>query len=174
MTDTDSQLSSPDSLPSVNIITGDLDQPENARFGIVVSRYNESITQGLLDGCLEVLSLHQVKNIDVAWCPGAIELPLVADQMIRSNIYDALIALGAIIRGQTYHFELISDTTARGIQAVGLNTGIPLALGVIATNNEEEAQQRSKPNLKNKGREAGLAALEMAGLLRKFQQLSSE
>ncbi len=174
MTDKDSKLQSSDISIAVNQMYGDLYQSENVRFGIVVSRYNESITQGLLKGCLEVLSSHQVKKVDVAWCHGAFELPLAADQMIRSDRYDAMIALGCIIRGQTYHFELISDTTVRGLQTVALNTGIPVALGVITTNNNEHAQQRSSPDLKNKGRDAGLAALEMAGLLRKLSQATPE
>ncbi|MCY4158557.1 MAG: 6,7-dimethyl-8-ribityllumazine synthase [Bacteroidetes bacterium] len=153
---------------------GELNQSEGARFGIVVSRFNRSITKNLLNGCIEALSEHNVKYIEVAWCPGAFELPLVTEQMINTNRYDAVIALGAVVRGETYHFEAISDACITGLQKVTLKTGIPVALGVITPENLAQAKARSEPGPKHKGREAGLAALEMVNLLRKLPQTSSE
>lgn len=168
-----SERQSGEKLERVTEFTGLLEQPEEARFGIVVSRFNEVITRSLLDGCVETLSAHKVKNIDVAWCPGAFELPLVAQQMINFRCYSAIIALGAVIRGQTYHFEAISDSSIRSLQKVALKTGVPIALGVITPENLEQARVRSEPGPNHKGKEAGLAALEMAGLLRKFSQKMS-
>lgn len=164
---------SAEKLEKVTEFTGLLEQPEEARFGIVVSRFNEVITRNLLDGCVDTLSAHKVKNIDVVWCPGAFELPLVAQQMINHRCYSAIIALGAVIRGETYHFEAISDSSIGGLQRVALKTGVPIALGVITPENLEQARVRSEPGPNHKGREAGLAALEMAGLLRKFPQKMS-
>ena len=160
-------------LEKVTEFTGPLEQPEGARFGIVVSRFNEVITRNLLEGCVATLSAHKVKDIDVVWCPGAFELPLVAQQMINRRCYSAIIALGAVIRGETYHFEAISDSSIGGLQRVALKTGVPIALGVITPENLEQARVRSEPGPNHKGREAGLAALEMAGLLRKFSQKMS-
>ena len=147
-----------------------LDQPEDARFGIVVSRFNEIITRNLLDGCIEVLSSHKVKHIDVLWCPGAYELPFAAQLMARRSCYDAIIALGAVIRGETYHFEVISDSCFRGLHTVALDTKIPIALGVITPENAEQAAARTGLGPNHKGREAGLAALEMATIFRDFPQ----
>lgn len=147
---------------------GMLSRYRDTQFGIVVSRFNESITRDLLKGCLETLSLHKVKKIDIAWCPGAFELPLAAKSMISDNRYDAVIALGAVIRGETYHFEAISNSAINGLQEVALRTGVPVALGVITTDNLEQAQIRSTPGPDHKGKEAALAALEMSDLLHKL------
>lgn len=162
-----------EAFEKVTELTGQLEQPEGARFGIVVSRFNEVITRSLLEGCVATLYAYKVKDIDVAWCPGAFELPLVAQQMINRHCYSAIIALGAIIRGETYHFEAISDSSIGGLQRVALKTGVPIALGVITPENLEQARVRSEPGPNHKGREAGLAALEMAGLLRIFSQKMS-
>ncbi len=164
---------SAEKLERVTEFLGLLEQPEEARFGIVVSRFNEAITRNLLDGCIEALSAHNVKNIDVAWCPGAFELPLAAQQMTNHHFYSAIIALGAVIRGETYHFEAISDSSIMGLQKVALKTGVPVALGVITPENLAQARTRSEPGPNHKGKEAGLAALEMAGLLRKFSRKMS-
>ena len=160
-------------LVTVTEFRGELNQPENAKFGIVVSKFNEAITKNLLKGCVEVLSEHNVRYIDVAWCPGAFELPFVAERIVGNKCYDAVIALGAVIRGETYHFEAISNASIDGLQRVAQKTGVPIALGVITPENFEQAQVRSMPGPKHKGREAGLAALEMASLFRKFSQHSS-
>ncbi len=160
-------------LEKITRFEGLLEQPEGVRFGIAVSRFNETITRNLLEGCIETLSTHKVENIDVIWCPGAFELPLVAQQMIHRHCYSAIIALGAIIRGQTYHFEAISDSSIGGLQRVALDTGVPIALGVITPENLDQARARSEPGPNHKGVEAGLAALEMAGLLRKLSEKKS-
>jgi len=155
-----------DPSKSIKQYKGELDQPENSRFGIVVSRYYQTIADNLLDGCLEVLGNHKVDQIDVTWVPGAYELPVGAAHMIDNRRYDALIALGVIIRGQTYHFELISQACVRGLDRVVRDSGVYISLGLITTDNLQQALVRSAPGPKNKGREAGLAALEMGSLLR--------
>ncbi len=154
--------------PIITEYKGSLDQPESARFGIAVSRFNEAITRNLLDGCIATLSKHKVKHIDVWWCPGAYELPLTVQRMAQRKTYDAVIALGAVIRGETYHFEVISDSCVSGLQSVALNTQTPIALGVITPEHIGQAKLRSGAGPDHKGEEAALAALEMATLLRKF------
>ena len=158
----------------VHEFRGDRASLENAKFGIVISRFHEQITRNLLQGCLETLSMYQVGHIDVAWCPGAFELPLAAKQMIQHNRYDAIIALGAVIRGETYHFEAISEASIQGLQKVALKTGTPVALGVITPENLAQAHARSKSGPMHKGEEAALAALEMVGLIRNISQKTSE
>lgn len=163
-------LDSPDSIKEYR---GKLDQPVDTRFGIVVSRYYKTISDQLLDGCLEVLREHKVDKVDVAWVPGAYELPMGALHMMDHQSYDALIALGAIIRGKTYHFELISQACIRGLSRLSEQSGVYVSLGVITTDNVQQAQVRSAPGPNNKGREAGLAALEMHGLFREFHHETS-
>lgn len=140
----------------------------DVQFGVVVSRFNKSITQDLLKGCLETLSSYNVTKINVVWCPGAFELPLAVERMINADHYDAIIALGAVIRGETYHFEAISNAAINGLQEVALRTGVPVALGVITTETLEQARRRSMPGPNHKGTEAALAALEMRDLLHKL------
>lgn len=149
---------------------GVLVRSADAQFGIVVSRFNKSITQDLLKGCLETLSSYDVTKINIVWCPGAFELPLAVERMINANRYDAVIALGAVIRGETYHFEAISNAAINGLQEVALRTGVPVALGVITTETLEQAGIRSTPGSNHKGIEAALAALEMSDLLQKLPQ----
>ena len=147
---------------------GALVRSKDAQFGIVVSQFNESITRDLLDGCLETLSSYDVTKIEIVWCPGAFELPLAVERMINASRYDAIIALGAVIRGETYHFEAISNAAINGLQEVALRTGVPVALGVITTETLEQARNRSTPGPNHKGKEAALAALEMSDLLQKL------
>ena len=147
---------------------GALVRSADAQFGVAVSRFNKSITQDLLKGCLETLSLYDVTKINIVWCPGAFELPLAVDRMINASRYDAIIALGAVIRGETYHFEAISNAAINGLQEVALRTGVPVALGVITTETLEQARIRSMPGPNHKGKEAALAALEMSDLLQKL------
>ena len=148
---------------------GALVRSTDTQFGIVVSRFNKSITKDLLKGCLETLSSYDVSNINIVWCPGAFELPLAVERMINANRYDAVIALGAVIRGETYHFEAISNAAINGLQEVALRTGVPVALGVITTETLEQARVRSTPGPNHKGKEAALAALEMSDLLQKLR-----
>ncbi len=146
----------------------------DVQFGVVVSRFNKSITQDLLKGCLETLSSYNVTKINVVWCPGAFELPLAVERMINADHYDAIIALGAVIRGETYHFEAISNAAINGLQEVALRTGVPVALGVITTETLEQARKRSTPGPNHKGTEAALAALEMSDLLHKLPHNSKD
>ncbi len=147
-------------------LQGELAQPSNAVFGVAVSRYYEDIAIGLLSDCLDVLEENEVEEIDLVWCPGAFELPLTVEQMILNDDYAAVIALGAIIRGETFHFELLSRTCFESLQRIATRSGEVVTVGVLTTDTIEQAEERSKSGPKNKGREAALAALEMASLRR--------
>ncbi|MBI1894131.1 MAG: 6,7-dimethyl-8-ribityllumazine synthase [Candidatus Rokubacteria bacterium] len=135
------------------------------RFGLVVARFHEAISTRLLEGAVEALSRHGVreKDIRVVWVPGSFELPQVALTLARSRRYHALICLGVVIRGETPHWEHVARIAAEGISHVGLSTGIPTAFGVITAENQEQAWARSGGKV-NRGEEAALAALEMAWL----------
>ena len=136
------------------------------KFGIVVSRFNEFITQRLLASALETLDQHgaRSKAIDVVWVPGALEAPFFVKKLARKKRYDAIIVLGCILRGGTIHFENVSNEITRGISQVALETGIPIASGVITADNLEQAIDRSGLKLGNKGAQAALAAIEIANL----------
>jgi 6,7-dimethyl-8-ribityllumazine synthase len=138
------------------------------RVAIVVARFNGHITERLLEGALAGLAKHGVEDddISVAWVPGAFEIPLVAARFARSGEVDAVIALGAVIRGETYHFDLVANEAARGISEAVLETGVPVVFEVLATNDMAQAEARAGGVHGNKGWEAAVAALEMAGLLR--------
>ena len=164
----DQSTSSGGGTSVISEFRGALVRSKDAQFGIVVSQFNESITRDLLDGCLETLSSYDVTKIDIVWCPGAFELPLAIERMINASRYDAVIALGAVIRGETYHFEAISNAAINGLQEVALRTGVPVALGVITTETLEQARNRSTPGPNHKGKEAALAALKMSDLLQKL------
>ena len=135
-------------------------------FGIVVSRFNDFFAQKLLDGALDCLNRHGVleKDITVARVPGAFEIPLVARKMAGSGKYDAVIAVGAVIRGSTPHFDYISAEVAKGLALSGLETGRPVLFGVITADTLEQAIERSGAKAGNKGFDAALSALEMANL----------
>ena len=138
------------------------------RFAIVVSRFNPEITDGLLTGAREALAEAEVSDDDVTLVrvPGAFELPIAAQRLAESGRFDAVICLGCLIKGDTMHFEYIADAATRGIADVGLATGVPVTFGVLTTLTDEQAEVRAKPGDGNKGREAALAAVEMATLLR--------
>jgi len=137
------------------------------RFAIAVSRFNEVITRPLLDGALAAFRSHGVsqEDIEVAWTPGAFELPLVARRLADSEQFDAVVCLGAVIRGETAHFDYVAAECASGIQRVGLDTGVPCIFGVLTTDTLEQALDRAGGKHGNKGWEAATAAMEMAGLL---------
>ena len=137
------------------------------RIGIVVGRFNQEIGDGLLASCLKALASFSVKDADVTVLsvPGALEIPLVLQTMAKSNRYDALIALGAVIRGETYHFEIVSNESCAGITRVQLDTGVPIANGILTTENDEQALARTQ----QKGADCALAAVEMVNLLRKIK-----
>ncbi|MDK9701689.1 MAG: 6,7-dimethyl-8-ribityllumazine synthase [Sulfuritalea sp.] len=134
------------------------------RIGIAQSRFNEDIGEGLRSGCLTELERLGVAGADITFAtvPGALELPLTLQTMAQSGRFDALVALGAVIRGETYHFEVVSNESARGITDVQLNTGIPIANAVLTTENDDQALVR----MLQKGAEAAQAAVEMANLLK--------
>jgi 6,7-dimethyl-8-ribityllumazine synthase len=137
------------------------------RVGVIAARFNEMVTGKLVEGAVEGLKKHGVDEdrIDVAWVPGAFELPLVAKRLARTERYDALICLGAVIRGETAHFELVANEAARGIAEVALDAGIPVIFEVLATEDLAQAEARAGGAHGNKGWEAAEAALEMAWLM---------
>ena len=137
------------------------------RFAIVVSRFNEEITSGLLAGAREALRDAGVRDDDVAvfHVPGAFEIPLAAKRAAESGAFAAVICLGCLIKGDTMHFEYIAEAASHGIMQAGLDTGVPMAFGVLTTLTDAQAEQRAAPGPGNKGREAAQAAIEMAALL---------
>ncbi len=141
---------------------------EGLKFGVVVARFNEFITSKLLDGAQDTLLRHGVKadDIDVAWTPGSFEIPLIAKKMAESDKYDAVICLGAVIRGGTPHFDYIAAEVTKGIAKVSLDTGKPIILGVITADTLEQAIERAGTKSGNYGSQAALHAIEMANLTR--------
>lgn len=139
---------------------------EGLKFGVVVSRFNEFITGKLLDGAQDTLARHGVKanDIDIAWTPGSFEIPLIAKKMAQSKRYDAIICLGAVIRGGTPHFDYIAAEVSKGIANVSLDTGVPIILGVITADTLEQAIERAGTKSGNYGSQAALHAIEMANL----------
>jgi 6,7-dimethyl-8-ribityllumazine synthase len=137
------------------------------RFAVVASRFNEAVTSKLVDGAIAGLTAHGVDDdaIDVAWVPGAFEIPLVARRLADTRRYGSVICLGAVVRGDTAHFDLVANEAARGIAAVSLETGVPVIFEVLATENLAQAEARAGGAHGNKGWEAAEAALEMAWLL---------
>ena len=155
----------------MNIFEGKL-IPENVRIGIIVARFNEFITSKLLGGALDTLKRHNVPedSIDVAWVPGAFEIPLIAKKMAESGKYDAVICLGAIIRGSTSHYDLVCNEAAKGIAQVSLSSGVPVMFGVITTENIEQAIERAGSKAGNKGSECAEGAIEMINLVRNIEK----
>lgn len=136
------------------------------RYGIVVGRFNEFITSKLLGGALDALKRHGAEDADVeiAYVPGAFEIPLIAQKMAESGKYDAVITLGAVIRGSTPHFDYVCNEAAKGVAAIALKTGVPTIFGVLTTDSIEQAVERAGTKAGNKGWEAATAAIEMANL----------
>lgn len=143
---------------------------EGLKFGVVVSRFNEFFTKKLLEGAEDTLIRHgaRLEDIEVAWVPGSFEIPLAAKFMSQSGRFDAVICLGAVIRGQTPHFEYVSSEVAKGIAQVSLQTEVPTIFGIITTDTLEQAIERSGTKAGNKGSEAALTAIEMANLKKDF------
>lgn len=144
---------------------------QELKLGIVVGRFNEFIGGKLLAGAIDALQRHGVEEhaIEVAWVPGAFEIPLVAKKMAGSQKYDAVICLGAVIRGATPHFDYVAAEVSKGIASVSLKTGIPVVFGVLTTDNIEQAIERAGTKSGNKGYEAAVTAIEMANLLKEMQ-----
>lgn len=137
------------------------------RFGIVVSRFNEFISKNLLSGALDSLKRHEAadESVDVAWVPGSFEIPIVARRMAASGRYDAVICLGAVIRGSTPHFDYVASEVSKGVARAGLDTGVPVAFGIITADTLEQAVDRAGAKAGNKGWQAALTAIEMANLM---------
>ncbi len=146
-------------------------QATSQRVAVVVSRYNEAITKKLLEGAIETLTARGVPDaaIDVAWVPGAWELPLIAQQFALTEACAAVICLGAVIRGETTHDQHINTQVANSLGQISLASGVPVLFGVLTCNTYEQAESRAGGNVGNKGSECALAALEMANLLKKLQ-----
>lgn len=137
------------------------------KFAIVVSRFNEFISKSLLSGAMDSLKRHEAADdsIDVAWVPGSFEIPLVAKKLAASGDYDAVICLGAVIRGNTPHFDYVAAEVSKGVARVGLETGVPVAFGIITADTLEQAVDRAGAKAGNKGWQAALTAIEMANLI---------
>jgi len=143
---------------------------EGLKIGIIAARFNEFITSKLVGGAIDALRRHGAleDDIELAWVPGAFEIPLVAQKMAHSKRYDAVICLGAVIRGATPHFDLVSNEVSKGIAQVGLQTGVPVIFGVIATDSIEQAIERAGTKAGNKGFDAAMTAIETANLIKSF------
>ncbi len=144
---------------------------ENIRIGIVCSRFNEFIVSKLLGGALDGLSRHNVQeeNIEVAWCPGAFEIPLIAQKMASCGKYDAVICLGAVIRGNTSHYDYVCAEVSKGIASVSLKADIPVMFGILTTDNIEQAIERAGTKAGNKGYDCASSAIEMVNLIREIE-----
>jgi 6,7-dimethyl-8-ribityllumazine synthase len=147
--------------------TPDLDGSD-LRIAIVVARFNDDVTKRLLRGAEEALQRHGVEEPDVYWVPGSLELPVTALALAEKGGHDAIVCLGCVIRGETFHFEVVSMQTASGIMQVQLDTGVPITFGVLTTEDRDQALARSGPK-NNKGADAAEAAIETANLLREIQ-----
>ncbi|QIB69814.1 6,7-dimethyl-8-ribityllumazine synthase [Aminipila butyrica] len=153
----------------MRVIEGNL-VAEDVKVGIVAARFNEFIVAKLLSGALDGLRRHGVleEDIQVAWVPGAFEIPLMADKMAKSGEYDAVICLGAVIRGTTTHYDYVCNEVSKGVAHIGLESGIPVLFGVITTENIEQAIERAGTKAGNKGYDCALGAIEMVNLFRQF------
>lgn len=145
---------------------------ENIRVGVVCARFNDFIVSRLLAGCEDTLLRHGVREEDiaVAWVPGAFEIPLIASKMAKSGKYDAVIALGAVIRGSTSHYDYVCNEVSKGVAQVALNSDIPVMFGVLTTDTIEQAVERAGTKAGNKGSECAQGAIEMVNLIRELER----
>ena len=156
---------------SVNIVEGDFLQGREGNYAIVVGRFNSFVVESLLDGALDALRRHGVadQNISVYKVPGAFEMPVMVQRVIQSKQPDAVIALGAVIRGGTPHFEYVAGECAKGLGQISISTGTPVSFGVLTVDSIEQAIERSGTKAGNKGAEAALSALEMVAVLKQVE-----
>lgn len=154
-------------MKNINVLEGKVVAPEGMKVGIVASRFNEIIVNKLLGGAVDGLVRHGVEedNITAAWVPGAFEIPVAAQQMAKSGKYDAVICVGAVIRGDTTHYDYVCSEVSKGIAQVSLGTGVPVMFGVITTENIEQAISRAGSKSGNKGYDCALSAIEMVNLM---------
>jgi 6,7-dimethyl-8-ribityllumazine synthase len=162
-------------VEGVNHIEGNL-SAEGRSFGIVASRFNDFVVKALLEGAIEAIRRHggDAGSVDVVWVPGSFEIPVVARELALSGRYDALVCLGAVIRGATAHFDYVAGGAAGGISKVALETGVPVIFGVITTESIEQAIERAGTKMGNKGFEAAVSAMEMADLMVKLRERASQ
>ena len=155
-------------MKEIKVLEGKLVAPAGMKVGIVASRFNEIIVNKLLGGAVDGLVRHGVEedNITAAWVPGAFEIPLAADKMAASGKYDAVIAVGAVIRGSTSHYDYVCAEVSKGVAQASVNNGVPVMFGVITTDNIEQAIERAGSKAGNKGAECAVGAIEMVNLLR--------
>ena len=144
---------------------------QGRKFGIVVGRFNEFISSKLMEGAVDCLKRHDadLDNVEIAWVPGAFEIPLAAKKLAETGRFDAVLTLGAVIRGSTPHFDFVSSEVAKGVSRVAMDTGVPTIFGVITTDNIEQAIERAGTKAGNKGWEAAMAGIEMASLLKTIE-----
>ena len=154
----------------MKLFEGKLVAPEGMKVAIVASRFNEIIVKKHLDGAVDGLVRHGVKddNITAVWVPGAFEIPVIADKLAASGKYDAVIAVGAVIRGATSHYDYVCNEVSKGVAQVGLKNGIPVLFGIITTENIEQAIERAGSKAGNKGYDCALSAVEMVNLMKKL------
>lgn len=145
---------------------------EGLRFGLVIGRFNEFIGSKLMSGAIDALTRHGAKesDIEVSWVPGAFEIPLAAQKMAASGKYDAVITLGAVIRGSTPHFDYVASETTKGVAKISLDLGVPVIFGVLTTDTIEQAIERAGTKAGNKGWDAAMSAIEMANLMKSFEE----
>ncbi|MCD4746518.1 MAG: 6,7-dimethyl-8-ribityllumazine synthase [Bacteroidales bacterium] len=154
----------------MKIFEGKLDASE-IKFGIIVGRFNEFISSKLLSGALDALKRHGTdeNNIEIAWAPGSFEIPVIAKKMAKSDNYDAIICLGAVIKGATPHFDYVANEVSKGIAHVSLKTEIPVIYGILTTDSIEQAIERAGTKAGNKGYDAAVSAIEMVNLFKEIQ-----
>ena len=152
----------------MNVIEGNIVASENFKIGIIASRFNDFVVGRLVEGALDGLKRHNIKeeNITLVKVPGAFEIPVIAKKMSEQNQYDAIICLGAVIRGATSHYDYVCNEVSKGISQVSLEAGIPVLFGVLTTENIEQAVERSGSKAGNKGTECALAAIEMINVIK--------
>ena len=157
-------------MKEINLVEGKLVAPEGMKVAIVASRFNEIIVNKLLGGAVDGLVRHGVSedNITAVWVPGAFEIPVIAQKLAESKKYDAVIAVGAVIRGSTTHYDYVCAEVSKGVAAVGLKTGVPVMFGVITTENIEQAIERAGSKAGNKGYDCALGAIEMVNLIKQI------
>ena len=157
-------------MSDIKELSGDFNAGD-AKFGIAVARFNSFIVESLCDGAVDALQRHGVKNenIEIIRVPGAFELPIIVKKMAESGDYQSVIALGAVIRGSTPHFDIVADASAKGLSSIALDKGLPINNGILTTDSIEQAIERAGTKAGNKGAEAAVTAIEMVSLLRKFK-----
>lgn len=158
-------------MHDINTIEGDFTPPQDARFALAAARFNSFIVQSLIGGAIDALRRHGVPetNIDLIWTPGSFELPLAAQRLAASERYDGIVALGAVIRGGTPHFEYVAGECTKGLASVSLQYNIPIGFGVLTVDTIDQAVERAGTKAGNKGTEAAMSVLEMVSLLRRLE-----